>query len=449
MKKHYAVIGGGWAGCAAAVELTQAGHRVTLFEAARTLGGRARTVDINGMKLDNGQHILLGAYTATLNLMQRLGMDEQETMLRLPLQMRYPTNSGGMDLLTQRLPAPWHLLFGLIRSTGLSKTDKFALLRFLSKMRWMNWRLANDCSVAELVKRYKQATRNIQLLWRPLCLAALNTPLEHASSQVFLNVLRDSLGARRSASDMLIPRVDLTSLLPQQAALFIEQHGGKLQCGTAVQAIHRSPTTQSQKWRVETIANDSNDGNDNNNEFDGVVIATQAKHAQALLSKAMNYDATPSWPAFQYEAITTCYLQYPPTCKLPQVFFALLDDAANDAWGQFVFDRGQLDAQQAGLFAVVISAAKAAIAIEHATLGTAIAHQLSKAFAMPELAQPIWVKVISEKRATFACTPGLIRPGNATALKGVVIAGDYTASDYPATLEAAVQSGIKAARLII
>ncbi len=443
MKKHYAVIGGGWAGCAAAIELTQASHRVTLFEAARTLGGRARAVDINGIKLDNGQHILLGAYTATLDLMQCLGMDEQQTMLRLPLQMRYPTNSGGMDLLTQRLPAPWHLLFGLMRSTGLSKTDKFALLRFLSKMRWMNWRLANDCSVAELVNRYKQTTRSIQLLWRPLCLAALNTPLAHASAQVFLNVLRDSLGARRSASDMLIPRVDLTNLLPQQAALWIERHGGKVQYGSAVQAISHSPTqSQTQKWRIKTNNNDDDN-------FDGIVIATPAKHAQALLSEAMNYDATPSWPAFQYEAITTCYLQYPPTCKLPQVFFALLDDVSNNAWGQFVFDRGQLDAQQAGLFAVVISAASTAITLEHTTLGTAIARQLSNTFAIPELAQPIWVKVISEKRATFACTPSLIRPGNATALKGVVIAGDYTASDYPATLEAAVQSGIKAARLII
>ncbi len=449
MQKHYAIIGGGWAGCAAAVELTQAGHRVTLFEAARNLGGRARAVDCNGMKLDNGQHILLGAYTATLDLMLRLGIDEQQTMLRLPLQMRYPTNSGGMDLLTQRLPAPWHLLFGLIRSTGLSKTDKFALLRFLSKMRWMNWHLANDCSVAELLTRYAQTARSIQLLWRPLCLAALNTPLENASAQVFLHVLRDSLGARRSASDMLIPRVNLTNLLPQQAALFIEQRGGKVQYGTTVQAINRS-TLQSQcqspKWQIATTANH---GHDKNDAFDGVVIATQAKHAQALLSKAVTNNASPSWTTFQYEAITTCYLQYPPNYKLPHVFFALPDDASNDTWGQFVFDRGQLDAQQAGLFAVVISAANAAIELEHAALGTAIARQLSKTFAMPELAHPIWVKVISEKRATFACTTGLIRPNNATTLTGVVIAGDYTASDYPATLEAAVQSGIRAARLIV
>ncbi len=417
------------------------------------MGGRARTININGIKLDNGQHILLGAYSATLNLMQRLGINEQKTMLRLPLQMRYPAysaDSGGMDLLTQHFPAPWHLLFALMRSTGLSKTDKFALLRFLSKMRWMNWRLANDCSVAVLLTRYQQTPRSIQLLWRPLCLAALNTPLNDASAQVFLHVLRDSLGACRSASDMLIPRVDLTNLLPQQAALWIEQHGGKVQYGSAVQAISHSATqSQTQKWRIQTTINNNDNYFDDFDNFDGVVIATQAKHAQALLSKAMNNNVTPSWATFQYEAITTCYLQYPPNYKLPHVFFALLDDVSNNAWGQFVFDRGQLDAQHAGLFAVIISAANAAITMEHTVLGAAIARQLSNAFAMPELMQPIWVKVVSEKRATFSCTPNLTRPNNATALHGVVIAGDYTAGDYPATLEAAVQSGIKAARLII
>src|SRR4051812_19425802 len=87
---HIAVIGGGWAGCAAAVALAQAGKRVSLFEAARTLGGRARRVDIDGRMLDNGQHILLGAYRSTLSLMKTVGIAAERAMLRLPLQMRYP-----------------------------------------------------------------------------------------------------------------------------------------------------------------------------------------------------------------------------------------------------------------------------------------------------------------------------------------------------------------------
>ena len=120
--KRVAVIGGGWAGCAAAVKLTQAGQQVTVYEAARTLGGRARRVEIDGKTIDNGQHILLGAYRQTLELMRSIGIDEHAQLLRLPLQMRYPAGSG-MDFVAPRLPAPWHMLFTLWRAKGLYGPD--------------------------------------------------------------------------------------------------------------------------------------------------------------------------------------------------------------------------------------------------------------------------------------------------------------------------------------
>src|SRR5690606_32070800 len=120
---------------------------------------------------------------------------------------------------------PLHMLMALLRTSGLNHVDKLALARFTSTARWMDWRLDTDFSVAELLARYDQTPRLIKLLWQPLCIAALNTPLEQASAKVFLAVLRDSLGARkRSASDMLIPRCDLSTLLPQQAARYIESH---------------------------------------------------------------------------------------------------------------------------------------------------------------------------------------------------------------------------------
>ncbi|MGE5622254.1 MAG: NAD(P)-binding protein, partial [Bacillota bacterium] len=128
--RQIAVVGGGWAGCAAAVELAHAGHAVTLFEAARVLGGRARRVDLGDMTLDNGQHILLGAYTETLRLMRMVGIDAGKALLRLPLQMRYPPHSGTMDFVTPRLPAPLHVLLGLMRANGLARADKLALARF-------------------------------------------------------------------------------------------------------------------------------------------------------------------------------------------------------------------------------------------------------------------------------------------------------------------------------
>jgi predicted NAD/FAD-binding protein len=196
-RKSVAVVGGGWAGCAAAVELADAGCAVTLFEAARTPGGRARAVQAHGRILDNGQHILLGAYESTLKLLRRVGVDPASSLLRLPLQMRYPPASGLMDFAAPRLPAPLHVLAALLRAKGLDRDDKLALARFSTTARWMDWRLDVDCSVAELLERYDQTPRITQLLWRPLCVAALNTPAERASARVFLAVLRDSLGARQ------------------------------------------------------------------------------------------------------------------------------------------------------------------------------------------------------------------------------------------------------------
>lgn len=440
--KRYAVIGGGWAGCAAAVELAGAGHLVTLFEAARTLGGRARAVRVKpvgdrSVAVDNGQHILLGAYASTLALLARLGIERREAFLTLPLQMRYPQGgaNGGMDFIAPRLPAPLHLVLALLRARGLSGADKLSLARFSTTARWMDWTLHHDCSVSELLERFDQTARLTALLWRPLCLAALNTAPERASAQVFLAVLRDSLGAHRAASDMLLPRVDLSALMPQAAARYVEQHGGAVRLGAAVRSL--LPASDGAGWRVDDAA------------FDGVVLATAPAAAAALLPAGLA-PLRAQLQGFAYEAITTCYLQYDANLvlPLPLPFYALLDDPLQGRHGQFVFDRGQLDPTQAGLLAVVISASASAAALAQAELAQLLAAQLAAAFGVAALATPRWHQVITEKRATFACRPALLRPSHASGLPALVLAGDYTAGDYPATLESAVRSGVGAARLL-
>ena len=435
---HYAVIGGGWAGCAAAVTLAAAGKQVSLFEAGKILGGRARRVEIDGRTLDNGQHILLGAYSASLKLMKQVGVKPADAMLRLPLQMRYPSQTG-MDFIAPRLPAPLHLAVALLRAKGLERADKMALARFSTTARWMGWQLHQDCSVAELLERFEQTPRLIRLMWNPLCIAALNTPPERASAKVFLNVLRDSLGARRAASDMLIPRTDLSALLPQAAAAYIGQRGGRTVAGTAVAHLHA--TGENGTWRLQ-----DRQGGDLG-EFSGVIVATGADAAAQLLDDTQGLATacdTSALHALAYEPITTCYLQYAPTLRLPLPFCALADDPQRRAWGQFAFDRGQLNGD-AGLLAVVVSAAGRAIEDGHAALLEGIAQQLAADFERPELSTPQWSKVITEKRATFSCTPGLQRPENAGLPPGLALAGDYVAGDYPATLEGAVRSGIAAA----
>jgi squalene-associated FAD-dependent desaturase len=400
-----AVIGGGWAGCAAGVELASRGARVTLFEAARTLGGRARAVQAKEALLDNGQHIMLGAYAQTLALLRRVGVAERDALLR---------------------------------AKGLDRDDKLALARFSTSARWMQWGLNTDCSVAELLERFGQTPRLTRLMWRPLCLAALNTPIERASAKVFLAVLRDSLGAKRKASDMLIPRVMLDALFPQAAQRHIEERGGRVLCGARVDAI--APADQG--WQVASGADAA--------RFDAVVLATPAWQSAALLRPHAGAEALAAQlEAFEYEPISTVYLQYDAGQRLPLPFCALLDDPGHGAWGQFAFDRGQLDPGQDGLLAVVVSTAAEAAALDQDELARAVAAQLAGAFSRPALARPRWTRVLTEKRATFACTPGLVRPANATGLAGLVLAGDYTAGDYPATLETAARSGLAAARLAL
>ena len=443
-QKTAAVIGGGWAGCSAAVELARAGYKVTLFEAARTLGGRARLVEAHGKQLDNGQHILLGAYSDTLRLLKLVGIDPASALLNLPLQMRYPPGTDGMDFVAPRLPAPLHLAIALLRAKGLDRDDKKSLARFSTTARWMDWRLHTDCSVTELLDRFDQTERLIALMWRPLCLAALNTPPERASAQVFLNVLRDSLGARRAASDMLLPRTDLSALFPVAAASYLVARGGAVRTGAKVGAV----ALHEAGWRVEATGN-AVDGTWTT-YVDVAVLAGGAPATAVLLGKLGQAELASALMAFQYEPITTVYLQYPPATALalPLPMYALRDAPSEGHWGQFVFDRGQLDARQAGLLAVVISAAAEAGALERNELGAAVAGQLAAVFGRPELAQPQWCQVITEKRATFACTPSLQRPANDVGLTGLAIAGDYTAGEYPATLEAAVRSGAAAARLV-
>lgn len=437
-----AVIGAGWSGCSAAVALAQAGYKVTLFEAARTLGGRARAVEAHGSTLDNGQHILLGAYSDTLRMLATVGIDASQALLTLPLQMRYPPGGLGMDFIAPRLPAPLHLAMALLRAKGLGRADKLSLARFSTTARWMDWTLHSDCSVAELLERFDQTDRLIALMWRPLCLAALNTPPERASAQVFLNVLRDSLGARRSASDMLLPRRDLSALFPVAAAAFIGARGGAVRTGAKVGCVAR----HGEGWKVEATGNDV-DGTWTT-YADVVVMAGGAPSTAVLLGKLGLDELATELMAFDYEPITTCYLQYPDATTLALPFYALLDDPASGHWGQFVFDRGQLDAGQAGMLSVVVSASSAASSLERAALAGAIGAQLATVFGRPELAHPLWTQVITEKRATFACTPALARPLNAVGLPGLAMAGDYTASDYPATLESAIRSGIGAANAV-
>ncbi|MCX7628016.1 MAG: hydroxysqualene dehydroxylase HpnE [Methylophilaceae bacterium] len=415
-----AIIGAGWAGLSAAVELAARGVAVTVFEAAPNLGGRARGIARNGLTLDNGQHLLLGAYRETLRLMAVVGVDTHRVLLRLPLRLEIP---GHLRLSAPALPAPLHLLTGLLVADGLGWSERWAAVRFMIRQRLTGFRLARDESVAALLA--DQPEKLVRLLWEPLCLAALNTPIATASAQVFLNVLRDSFNRTRIDSDLIFPRVDLTTLFPQQAAAFIASHGGAVRPATMVAALEPAL-----------------DGVLVNGECYTHAICAVAPFALPRLLGRMPEmaDTLNRVGKLGWQPIATIYLQYPETVRLPFPLLGLQKELA-----QWVLDRGTLCGQR-GLLAAVISAEGPHLRLDHATLASRVHHALRR--MLGSLPDPLWQQVIVEKRATFACTASIERPLHVTGHRRIFLAGDYTAGDYPATLEGAVRSGVQCANLI-
>ena len=416
-----AVVGGGWAGLAAAVEATRRGHRVTVFEMAAQLGGRARAVPIAGLTLDNGQHILIGAYSATLALMRSVGVAPERVLLRSPLRIAYPDGSG--LVLQAGRPIPQFAL-AVMRTRAWPWLDRFALLGAAARWAVAGFRCDLHLSVAQLTAGLPDSVRRD--LIDPLCVAALNTPAEAASASVFLRVLKDALFSGAGSADLLLPRSDLGQLLPAPAAQWLAQAGAAVRCGHRVQLIEAGAPA----WRVDGEA------------FDHVILATSATEAARLVAP-ISADWALAARAMRYEPIVTVYLRSAGT-RLPEPMLALRADALSPA--QFVFDRGQLGGPE-GLLAFVVSGA--AHWVSRGTPATLEAvHRQARSALGAHLRGPLeTTQVLTEKRATFACTPALARPA-ARIAQGLHAGGDYVAGPYPATLEGAVRSGMTAAAAV-
>jgi squalene-associated FAD-dependent desaturase len=419
-----AVIGGGWAGLSAALALTDRGIPVTVFEAAKTLGGRARRVEVNGIALDNGLHILIGAYRETLALIDRVH-GGRAPLARRRLDWRIHRRFA---LRAAPLPAPLHVALGLLTASGLNWPQRMAAIRLMRGLARDGYRLAADSTVAELLDRHAQPRVLREVLWDPLCIAALNTPPTQASAQTFVNVLRDGLAAGRAASDLVLAATDLTALFPEPAADVIRARGGRVLTDTPVTAIEACDDG----YRVRT--------KDTQETFTQVICATPPHRTPALLAglPALATIAV-CISRLQYQPIYSVYLQLATRLPLPAPMIGLSGGLL-----QWVFDREAL-CGQAGMLGAVISAEGPHQGLPHDTLVARAVAELTEAFG--PLPKVQWSQVIAEKRATFACTPGLERPAQATPLPGFYLAGDYTAGDYPATLEAAVRSGLACAQL--
>jgi hydroxysqualene dehydroxylase len=439
-------------------------------------------------QLDNGQHLLLGCYRQTLRMIEQVGGNIEKDFLRLPLQLDL---HGEFSLKAPRLPAPLHLLVALLRSQGLTFGERLNAARFMFTLRRMNFillpprklspiiggggvtsdlagvvrqpsRMAsssirgegkredNDITVIELLTQHKQDAALVQKLWEPLCIAALNTPIHKASAQVLLNVLRDALNRSRADSDMLLPRIDFTALFPQRAADYVEQHGGKVFTSCGVEAI--IPKVDGIELRLATTPSrldpysvrpevSKGESDESLQRFSHVICAAPPVVAAKLLRPiAALAETVAQIDALEHQPIYTVYLQYPAHIILPHPMLGL-----HQRYSQWLFDKGQISGQH-GLLAAVISAEGIHQELSQDELAQKVIAELREEFGITE--QPVWFKVIAEKRATFCCSPNLQRPLQLTPLPRLLLAGDYTAGDYPATLEGAVMSGLKCADVI-
>jgi len=431
------IVGAGWSGLACGVTLAAQDIKVHLLESAPQAGGRARAVQLKnflkGQSIDNGQHIMLGAYHAILNLFKTMGLNEADLVTRQPLALTLLSpNNSSVVLKTPSLPAPLHLVFALLSAQGLTFRERSSAIIMSLKLALKGYKLAQDISVKDLLQQHKQSSKTIQSLWQPLCLATMNTPIEKASAQVFLNVLKDSFNYKRSDSDCLFLTRDLSQAFTLPAIKFIIEHGGQIHCKQKIIQFD----SLNQQFTIHS--------NDLSYQSQTLVLATPPHITKKLISRHGNAVLKPPTASldYYYEPICTIYLQYPPETQTKTIMTGFFNTTS-----QWAIDRSVC--QQAGLIAVVISGSGNHTKISHKQLAEKVHHELSS--CLPDLPQWLDYRVIIEKRATFSCRVNIEqqRPYNNTQIPNLFLAGDYTNTHYPATLEGAVRSGINAAQQII
>ena len=451
---HTVVVGGGWAGLGAAINAIDQGHQVTVLEASRHWGGRARSLNLSscGHPLDNGQHILIGAYTHTLALMERLGIPLQDVLYRQPLDLRFADGSGlHVPGWAQGLGARLGLLAAVAQAHGWRWADKWQFLNIAAQWQRQGFTCKPKVTVEQLSAKLPDVV--VEQLIEPLCLAALNTPIERASGQVFLTVLRDALLGKGhkpfKSSDLLLPRVDLGQLLPQAATQWLAAQGAQLHTAQRVTALEQHHND----WVVHTPQQ--------RHTAQRVVLACPAPDA-ARLAQPFNPQWAEQAEQLQHIAIGTVYVRGRPTQHWPHPMVALQSNSVQ-APAQFAFNRSRLFEVPTTSAAAAqpgddddhplrpIEVASSPKAPQHIWALVASNTQLS---AKPLQSACLWqaheqlglsdleaISTVVEKRATFACSAGLQRPTNHISM-GLFAAADYVENPYPATLEGALRNSL-------
>ncbi|HTB64395.1 MAG TPA: hydroxysqualene dehydroxylase HpnE [Opitutales bacterium] len=432
-----AVFGAGVAGLSAALMLAEQGFAVDVYEAKNFPGGRASSLRDapSGLTLDNGQHIVMGCYHAFLRLLGRIGARDRLAE-SAGLSVDYVAPEGNWSrLAAARLPAPFHLLAGLFNFSALNFADRIAILRMGLSLKY-DPPPANSETAAQWLKLHWQTPGAVRALWEPFCLAALNEPLATASAVLLRETLRRSLFGAKSDSAIFFARVGLSDLFRPEAELYLRATGGSLHFGTQIAQLNLADgMVNAETAKGEAVA------------ADHFISALPWAALRSLLPETSSLRA-------QLEKISPAGILNIHLLSDRKLFAApfagLLDSPFH-----WVFDRSDhLPPERQGrefLYAVTMSAADEAwLARKSDDILSAVRAELARYFPAAKDAKFLRELVIKTKDATFAARPDAepARPGPRTPWKNFYLAGDWTATQLPATLEGAALSGEAAARAI-
>jgi squalene-associated FAD-dependent desaturase len=433
------VVGGGLAGISAALTLADAGAAVTLLESKARLGGATWSFQRRGVSFDNGQHVFLRCCTAYLALLERLGASSSVHLQdRLDLPVVGP---GGVRsrLRRNRLPAPLHLAGSLLRYRHVPLIDRLQLGRALFPLRRTDLDDAalDDSTFAEFLHRPGQSDAAIERLWDLICVPTVNLPASEASLTLAATVFQIGLLTDAAASDIGWSRVPLSELHGDHAADALQRVGADVRTSAPVERLEPIGGRIAVTTATERL------------EADAVVVAVPHDAAAKLLTGVV--DGAARWPELGTSPIVNVHLVYDRRV-IDEEFLAVVDSPL-----QFVFDRTvtsglrQSSNGERQCLAVSLSAATNWIAAPADALTTMANDELRRLFPAATGARLLDTVVVRERAATFAGRPRTrrLRPGPVTGVPGLYVAGAWTDTGWPATMEGAVRSGVAAAEAVI
>jgi squalene-associated FAD-dependent desaturase len=434
------VVGGGFAGLSAAAMLAERGLKPIVLEARGRLGGRATAFEDRdtGERVDNGQHVLFGCYTETLAFLRRIGADGNVRM-QPSLAIPFIDERGARsELRCPGLPAPLHLLAGVLTWNAIPLADRLSALRLAPAL--LRARSGSQATqpvrgtVADWLRAHGQSSRLITALWEPLAVAALNQSIETADAAPFVTVLGRMFGPDPGAAALVLPTVPLDDMYAGPARSFIERLGGQV--------------------RTDALARVSTDAAG----VTGVAVRGEPIPASTVIA-AVPWHALPALFTDPAAALRTTLDAASRTGSMPIVTVNLwydrvvMDEPFVGLIGRtihWIFDKRRVFGEHASHLSLVVSAAGALDGMPREELIALADREVRAALGAARAAQLVRGTVVRERRATFSLAAGgPPRPAARTAVPGLILAGDWIETALPSTIEGAVLSGHTAARLLL